>query len=624
MLVVNRRFLLLGAVALFVIVAVAFLRYFVAGAQFDEAIGQSLWWSLVATLDPVKFAEEETVATRLVGVLSSICGLVVVASLIGIVNNSIEERLEQLRKGRSAVFADGHTVVLNWDVERVMSVLQNLDAVASMQKTRRTVVVLSQEDKQSVEDVVYREHGPQNGSSHLDVIVRTGETGDVLALENAGCGYAKTVIVINPELNRSADISSIVIDMPVIRALLALKRVQRRRPLDCIVAELSSRNRESFLRHIGGERVECVVMKEVLSRIMVQSARTPHLASIYEDLLAPVGRGVDFHFHSFPQLSGMRFDQVQSRLYGAVAAGFERVLENGEKQVLMNPPRDSVLQATDNLLVLCEKHDAFYVGPPRQVTPCQIIGEAKKRRLPPEYILLLGYSSKVSFVLSEFDAYVSPGSIIYMLTGQSKESMELPKLENAQLVFLDGDPTDEESLRQVTQLEHTLSCVLVLAREDASSQKEADAKTTISVILLSMVHKGREQPRVICEILDASSKELLKENFGVEFVLSTEVTSRLIAQVAEDRSVAAVYEDCFDPDGSEIYVKTPHFYVPLNQPVSWLSLQAVGASLNEVIIGYMDQHGKAVLNPRQDSIITFTDAHRLVVLSEDDSDYTLA
>ena len=35
------------------------------------------------TLDPVKFADEETILKRSVGVLSSICGLVVVASLIG-------------------------------------------------------------------------------------------------------------------------------------------------------------------------------------------------------------------------------------------------------------------------------------------------------------------------------------------------------------------------------------------------------------------------------------------------------------------------------------------------------------------------------------------------------------
>jgi hypothetical protein len=47
----------------------------------------SLWWSIIATLDPVKFADENTIGTRLVGVLSSVCGLVVVASLIGLVNS---------------------------------------------------------------------------------------------------------------------------------------------------------------------------------------------------------------------------------------------------------------------------------------------------------------------------------------------------------------------------------------------------------------------------------------------------------------------------------------------------------------------------------------------------------
>lgn len=62
----------------------------------------------------------------------------------------------------------------------------------------------------------------------------------------------------------------------------------------------------------------------------------------------------------------------------------------------------------------------------------------------------------------------------------------------------------------------------------------------MSVLLISMAFKEREAPRVICEILDAGTKCLLDESLGCEFVLSTEVTSRLLSQVVEDRSVSAV------------------------------------------------------------------------------------
>jgi hypothetical protein len=100
------------------------------------------------------------------------------------------------------------------------------------------------------------------------------------------------------------------------------------------------------------------------------------------------------------------------------------------------------------------------------------------------------------------------------------------------------------------------------------------------------------------------------------------VTSRLIAQAAEDHYVAAVYDDCFDPDGSEIYLKKPHFYTALEQPVPWLAIQATAAAVHEVALGYVDADGEHHLNPPQDAAVTLSADCRLVLVSEDDGDYT--
>jgi hypothetical protein len=99
------------------------------------------------------------------------------------------------------------------------------------------------------EDEIYGRLPP--GSCNLDITVRTGVTSSVRALENAACGHAATIIVINPDLNRTTDLSSIVIDLPVIHCLLALKQVERTREPECIVAEVSSRARMAVLRHIA-------------------------------------------------------------------------------------------------------------------------------------------------------------------------------------------------------------------------------------------------------------------------------------------------------------------------------------------------------------------------------------
>lgn len=113
------RLLVLGLVAALAVLFSGLLRRLVS----DDGMGQSLWWSIIATLDPVKFAEEERSGPILVGVLASMCGLVVIASLIGLINSSIEQRLELLQKGRSPVIANGHILVLNWTQEKVFLLL---------------------------------------------------------------------------------------------------------------------------------------------------------------------------------------------------------------------------------------------------------------------------------------------------------------------------------------------------------------------------------------------------------------------------------------------------------------------------------------------------------------------
>ncbi|MBI5829315.1 MAG: hypothetical protein HZB20_07185, partial [Chloroflexi bacterium] len=38
----------------------------------------------------------------------------IISALIGIINNGIEDKLDELRKGRSNVIESGHTVILGW------------------------------------------------------------------------------------------------------------------------------------------------------------------------------------------------------------------------------------------------------------------------------------------------------------------------------------------------------------------------------------------------------------------------------------------------------------------------------------------------------------------------------
>jgi Trk K+ transport system NAD-binding subunit len=315
--------------------------------EHNESFQESLWWSLLATLDPVKFADETTPMTRLVGFISSFLGLVIVASLIGLVNNSIDARIDALKKGKSPVVCSDHTLIVNFNKNRVLSIIDQFIGVDHSAGVARTIVVLSSENKLEVEEMIAHHIHVQHS---IDVVVRQGDTGDARVLAAAGAARAAKIVILNPHLTTELEASAVE-DMPVIRPLLALRHL----PHKChsIVAEVSASERVPLLMHIGGPDLCCMVMNDVLSRLIVRTARFEHVGKVYELILdeSEGHENVDISCHSIAQLDGMQFGVVQPRLRNAIALGYERTV-NGVKSQCIAPAADVTLRADDRLIIL--------------------------------------------------------------------------------------------------------------------------------------------------------------------------------------------------------------------------------------------------------------------------------
>lgn len=616
------RLLVLGVVACVTIVLTSALRFFATG----EGVGLALWWAIIATLDPVKFAEEETYSAILVGVLASLCGLVVVASLIGLINSSIEERLELLQKGRSPVIASGHVLILNWTQEKVLAILRELAIASRCRSTAsKTVVLLSEAEKSQVEDVVY---SVDDITSHLDVVVRTGSPSSPGALLIAGASRATCVIALNPDLDPSSSRFG-ESDREIVKTLLALRKTA---PRVNVVAELCNTEQLPILPSIFRGQIDPVIMGDTLARILVQTSLSKGLSEVLADLLT--FEGSELYFREIPQFDGLAFGEAQWRLYDAIPVGYARLID-GERKVFLNPPLDHVLRSGDQVLILSESGHSFSIGPARHVPArseqVSAAVVAKKIQRHSECICVIGYSSKLSFIVREFDAYMPKGSLVVLVPGLSQGSTEIPalqqdaaSLENLQLKILDGRINDPVTLERIVSLDPPPKSIVVIAAE-GSDYDDADAQTISTVLLLNIYQrKAQHHVRVICEILDASSKELLDGDVGCDFVLSSEITSRLIAQIALDGKLRVVFEELFTPDGNEIYLKSPLFYCGghLDQEVSWLDIQARAMKASEIAIGYYVQN-RSFLNPKQSGKRMYTEEDRIIVISENEDEISV-
>jgi len=97
----------------------------------------------------------------------------------------------------------------------------------------------------------------------------------------------------------------------------------------------------------------------------------------------------------------------------------------------------------------------------------------------------------------------------------------------------------------------------------------------------------------------------------------------MIAQVSENKHLNAVFEDIFDPEGSEIYLKPAGNYVRLGEPVNFYTIVEAARQRGETALGYRAvgaggggaRYGVRV-NPVKNEWITFNEGDKVVVLAE--------
>jgi hypothetical protein len=281
-----------------------------------------------------------------------------------------------------------------------------------------------------------------------------------------------------------------------------------------------------------------------------------------------------------------------------------------------------LLETDDELLAIAVDDDTFSLTANHSPALPEGCDGAPPIARAPERVLICGNSPKLADMLKEYDNYVQIGSEAWLMPGVEREGFttaikEVGALKNLKLKYVEGDPTHPSEIAKVASPD--FACALVVA-DTAQDEEEADAQTVITVLLLRDAFKdfGEAKPRIISEILNPQTKDLLEQDYGADFVVSAEMTSMLLAQVSERRELNAVFADLFDSDGNEIYLKRAACYAPLGVTTPWLAVQLMARKRGEVAIGYLRMNATPVINPAQNESLLLNDKDRIIVVSEDD------
>jgi hypothetical protein len=99
----------------------------------------------------------------------------------------------------------------------------------------------------------------------------------------------------------------------------------------------------------------------------------------------------------------------------------------------------------------------------------------------------------------------------------------------------------------------------------------------------------------------------------------------MLSQLSENRELKAVFDDLFDAEGSEIYLKPVSDYVQPGKEVNFYTAASSAARYNEIAIGYRrckfthdaDKTYGVVVNPDKSEKIIFEERDKLIVIAED-------
>jgi hypothetical protein len=615
-------FLVMGA---FRVAAVA-----VVGDAAAGEVGNQLWRTFLQVTDAGAVAEdgESSLAVKAVGIATIGVGLVLFSSLVAFLTSAFEERLAELRKGRSEVVESGHTIVLGFG-ERTVEILREL-IVANESERRAAVVILAEDEKDEMDDLL-GERLVQRGTTA--VITRSGTPSSLPTLRRMGVDRARAVLILNPASSIADDSEMALGDARVLKTIMAILAVTDGGKPPSVVAELHAERSRELARNLAGEWLTTLDERAILAKLLVQTSRTSGLAVVYADLVGFVGNEIYFH-RPASGWRGLSFGQIQLHFAAAMPLGFR----TSAGEIVLNPPPDLVPDDSDEAIILAEDDSKIVFLPSPSATPTLSAIPDRRAPVTPERQLLVGWSSKGRTIVEEYVRFLQPGSTVNVLVAATDDTINAEidalnaRFAEIEIAVLEADAGDPDALRSLAP--ESYNNVILLAPDGASAE-EMDAATIATLLAFRQHFRGVEAAngapvatQLITEVMDSDNATLVLESGVKDFLISNQFVSKVAAQVSQEPGVMAVYDHLFSPEGSEIYIKSAALYFE-NLPVTvrFADLLKAAQLRNECCFGVKlgAEETNAARNfgvrllPARDASITLTAADALVVLAEDET-----
>jgi len=600
----------------------------------NQNLGESpdLYWDVFVQLIGLRdTGDDANLATKVVGVVTIFVGLILFSSLVAFITQEFEAKLQMLRKGKSPVVEQNHTLILGFN-DRIVDIVQEL-VVANESEPDAVIVILSQEDKEEMDDFIRNNLGNMKTTR---LVTRNGSTTNLSDLNNVRVNAARSVIILNHAKSSDAEEFKTLSDARVVKSVLAVVAANDEENVPPIIVELHSTQYRRLAENIAPGKVTTLNEADILARILVQTSRSAGLASVYLNLVGFEGN--EFYFYR-PNSgwNNLTFGKLPFHFSGAMPLG----VRHKDGRLTLKPSNDYQLANDDEAVILAEDDSSVKFSSEPLIQPKDTNSNFPRKTLERniEKHLVIGWNKKTPVALSEYAKYLVQESQVKLVVSNLTEQVqtEFDKIsKNYPHIKMEISQVNVGSVKELLALEpYQFNSIAILAGSGENAE-EIDAKTLTTLLELRQIFKeysastGKEvTTELIAEIIDSRDTDLVIKAGVKDFLLSNQFVSKILAQVSQEPDVMSIYKNLFSVEGSELYIKPMSLYFPTEQISKLTFSDCVIAAQNrdELCIGVRinaesqnkEKNFGIELIPSLDKRLNLTLDDALITLAEDET-----
>ena len=565
---------------------------------------------------------------KITSILGVLVGLVLFSSMVAFITSVFTAKLDELRRGRSLVLENDHTLILGFG-DRILEVIRELIEANESEKDA-AIVILADNDKEEMDNMIR-----DNISDFVTtrVITRSGVVTNINNLKKVMAANAKSVIIMNSAASWRPEDEKNLADALVLKSIMSIIAVCDGDEHPPIVCEIHSDRDRNLAENISNGDVKALNEVSVLSRMIAQLALSRNgLSVVYSDMVGFDGN--EFYFYQPEGGWGgeLNFGESLNRFNSSTPMG----IHNANGEIILNPPKETPLNDDDELIVFAEDDSTiFYFNEPVfqpevNKIPSSLVKPRSHR------IALLNWTTKTGIILEKLCSYLPEGSELCTYVSDKLPEMDILKnslSESYPHINISIKEVDLNDLEKLDELEPQEFDSILILSPGGTTIEEMDAYVISLLIRIRqiLISKSKKWPKLITEVMDSDNIDIIL-NSGVEdFMVSNQFVSQIMAQVSEEPLALDVYDDLFQAEGSELYIKPASFYFDFSEKES-LTMpygECVQAAQlrNEVILGlqiHTDQKNRdkmfgIVLIPDKKDEFTIRKEDGLIALAEDET-----